>query len=332
MLFSTPIRFQEVHRLLTRLLFQPESQRPIAVIRDQAPQFVLLPIHLYRKLRKRWQPYERQFPLTVRLIGITAFRKGMLSFARACTLFDQGGAGRAEILVILRHNNPAGAVFLAERYEALLAFLEARGVPGLEAFACGEETDQTVRTLPIAAAVQSFTDLPAQFAHELSITGVNLPILVSKNNQMVLAVFPWALFQAVMRELTARDVSGPVEALVTRWCATRYVDEIVDMVAPGEPPSLGAYWILCLKGDAIDLLEHYPYRTCDRVSVEARTAARDGIPCSAFRVYLLAQNGRPGDEQLAYLRAVLPSATVFAVSDALYALLHPSALPAQDEG
>jgi hypothetical protein len=225
-------------------------------------------------------------------------------------------------------------MFLNARYEALLAFLASRGISGLEAFACGEvETDQTGRALPIAAAVQCFTDLPAQFAHELASAGVSLPVLVSKNDLMVLAIFPWALFQSVMRELVARGVSEPLEALVAWWRAFQDAGESEGSVAPGKLSQPGAHnWVLCLKGDGIDLVEHFPYRSGDRVSVETRSVERDDIPCAALLVSFLSDDGTLGDEQLAYLRAFLPRATVFEMSKPLGALYHPSSLARPEEG
>ena len=335
MLFSPYIRFQEVHAMLTRLLFQREPQRAIAVTKSQERQFVLLPIHLYRELRKMYQPYERQFPLAVRFIGITPFRKGMLSFERARALFEQGQSGREDTLVILRNNDPVGAMFLATRYEALLAFLAAKGVAGLEAFACDEgETDETDRALPIAAAVKCFTDLPVQFARELTSTGVSLPVLVSKNDRMVLAIFPWTLFQSVMWELAAvESASAPIEALIAWWRATGHATESERPVPPGAlSQPIARHWVLCLKGDGIDLVEHFPYRSRDRVSVEARSVERENIPCAALLVNFLTSDGVLGDEQLAYLRTFLPGATVFAASDSLAALVPPSASVAREEG
>lgn len=101
----------------------------------------------------------------------------------------------------------------------------------------------------------------------------------------------------------------------------------------GDSLQPGAHnWVLCLKGDGIYLVEHFPYHSGDRVSVETRSVERDHTPYTALLVSFLPHDGSLSDEQLAYLRAFLPSATIFEMSEPLGALYHPPSLAGCAEG
>ena len=131
------IRFQEVHSLLTQLLSQDESQRPVLVTRNGTRQFVFLSVPLLRELQKLLLPYEKHDNLhNVWLINIAKFRKGILSFERTCDLFKQSGEYWADALLILKRRDPVGTLFRYERYEALLAFLRSKEVVLSDVFTC----------------------------------------------------------------------------------------------------------------------------------------------------------------------------------------------------
>ncbi len=79
-------------------------------------------------------------------------------------------------------------------------------------------------------------------------------------------------------------------------------------------------WILCLRGDGFDLVERFPYRRGDRVSVEAQSVERDDMPCAALLVRFTSDDGGFYAEQLAFLRVFLRRATTFDMSEPLNAL------------
>src|SRR6266567_5003902 len=79
-------------------------------------------------------------------------------------------------------------------------------------------------------------------------------------------------------------------------------------------------WILCLRGDGFDLVERFPYRRGDRVSVEAQSVERDHMPCAALMVRFTSDDGGFSAEQLAFLRVFLRRTTTFDMSEPLNAL------------
>jgi len=79
-------------------------------------------------------------------------------------------------------------------------------------------------------------------------------------------------------------------------------------------------WILSLRGDGFDLVERFPYRRGDRVSVEAQSVERDDILCAALMVRFTSADGGFSAEQLAFLRVFLRRTTIFDMSEPLNAL------------
>jgi len=79
-------------------------------------------------------------------------------------------------------------------------------------------------------------------------------------------------------------------------------------------------WILCLRGDGFDLVERFPYRRGDSVSVEAQSVEKDDMPCAALLVRFTSDDGGFSAEQLAFLRVFLRRTTIFDMSEPLNAL------------
>jgi len=79
-------------------------------------------------------------------------------------------------------------------------------------------------------------------------------------------------------------------------------------------------WILCLRGDGFDLVERFPYRRGDRVSIAAQSVERDDMPCAALSVRFTSDDGGFSAEQLAFLRVFLRRTTIFDMSEPLNAL------------
>jgi hypothetical protein len=217
------IRFQEVHSLLTHLFSQDGPQRPVIVTRKSTRQFVILSVPHLRELQHLLLPYEKHDNVhNIWLIDIAKFRKGILSFERTCDMFKQSGEYWADVLLVLKQRNPIGALFRYERYEAILAFLRSKGVVLSDVFTCDvQRPPQTDRMLPMAAAIQHFSALPAQFDTEQNAYETNLPVLVSHNRTPVMAVFPWALYQSLMQELASRELSGELQTLVIWWLSAQ---------------------------------------------------------------------------------------------------------------
>jgi hypothetical protein len=114
---------------------------------------------------------------------------------------------------------------------------------------------------------------------------------------------------ALLSEAKSRGV-------VSRHVAERERQEQLDDMSHPESQN----WILCLRGDGFDLVERFPYRRGDRVSVEAQSVERDNIPCAALLVRFTFDDRSFSAEQLAFLRAFLRRTSIFDMSEPLNVL------------
>lgn len=80
------------------------------------------------------------------------------------------------------------------------------------------------------------------------------------------------------------------------------------------------HWILCSKGDGFDLVQEFPYRPGDRVSVQARSVTFEKLPWSAWLITFTCEDGQFNDEQRIFLRVFLHRSVIFEVSESFASL------------
>lgn len=210
-MLANPIASHRIQAELSQLLHQ--TNKVFTVTHRETPCFVLLPCLAYDALRLTLTEHghtDQQF-MNLRMIGIAKLGKLFLSYQKLLASFQTDVA-----LLILKRNEPVGALVRYDYYQSLLAFLQQQQVSGLEPFLTeisdAESLQNQDRIFTLTAFRNLAMQLPHRFVQEQDMQAVSLPVVVVRRhtnheNVPALVVLSWECWQRLLSLLTAADYS-----------------------------------------------------------------------------------------------------------------------------